>query len=180
LIYYGIIKTRRNEKMDISKIFLNNDSTPKFKSSISFDYYAFIKMFMENLDSIEEELKLLRRTIKESFNYTYDSISIRVRNIYGQEFIFSFYGRDLFLWDHSGGTAICNVLLDDDLKIRKEQLNNIIRLAEKFTNGIIECGLCGKEINYQENRSHRYHAGIYCFDCWMSKIKEIEAKETYN
>jgi len=166
--------------MNVSKIFLNNNGTPKFKPDISFNYYVFIKMFMENLDTIEEDLKLLRKTIKESFNCAYDSVSTRVSNIYGYEFSFSIYGKDLFLWDHSGGTAIGNVLLDDDLTARKEQLNKMIQLTEKFTNGIIECGLCGKDMNYQENRSHRYHAGIYCFDCWMSKIKEIEAKETYN
>jgi len=166
--------------MNVSKIFLNNNGTPKFNPEISFNYYAFIDMFMENLDTLEEDLKLLRKTIKETFNCAYDSVSTRVSNIYGYEFVFSVYGKDLFLWDHTGGTAICNVLLENDLKIRKWQLKRIVRLTENFTNGIVECGLCGKEINYQENRNHRYFAGIYCEKCWEDEIKDIEAKESYN
>jgi len=166
--------------MNISKIFLNNSGVPRFKSYISFDYSTFIKLFMESLETIEEELTILAKTIKNDFNHYYDSNPFRVSNIYGQEFTFAIYGKDLFLWDHSGGTAIGNVFLDTDLKIRREQLNKLIRLAENFTNNIIECGLCDKEINYQENRNHRYVAGIYCPDCWQSEIKAIEAKENYN
>jgi len=165
--------------MDISKIFLNNNKEPNFKPAISFNYYVFTKIFMGELDGLDKSFELLGDTIDAKFNLNRDSISTRVSNIYGYEFVFSIYGKDLFLWDHSGGTAIGNVLLDDDLKIRKKQLNEVIRLTENFTNGIIECNLCDKEINYQENRNHRYVAGIYCSECWESKIREIEAKENY-
>ena len=166
--------------MDISKIFLNNNGAPKFKPTISFNYYTFIKIFMGDLEDLEKNFELLKKTIGSTFDYQNNSISTRISNIYGQEFAFSFYGRDLFLWDHSGGTAIGNVQLDNDLTARKEQLNKMIQLTENFTNGIVECGLCNKNINYQDNRSHRYMAGIYCEKCWSDKIKEIEAKETYN
>jgi len=166
--------------MDISKIFLNNNGKPNFKPTISFDYYTFTKIFMGELDGLDKSFECLGDTIGATFNLNRGSISTRVSNIYGYEFVFSIYGKDLFLWDHSGGTAIGNVLLNDDLKVRKEQLNKMIRLTENFTNGIVECGLCNKNINYQDNRSHRYMAGIYCEKCWSDKIKEIEAKETYN
>ena len=166
--------------MDISKIFLNNNGAPNFKPTISFDYNTFIKLFMGDLDDLENSFGWLKKTIGSEFNFDMGSISTRLSNIYGQEFAFSFYGRDLFLWDHSGSTAIGNVQLDDDLKIRKEQINNIIRLTENFTNNIIECGLCDKEINYQENRKHRYFAGIYCEKCYLESIKTIADKENYN
>ena len=135
---------------------------------------------MGDLDDLENSFGWLKKTIGSTFNCQNNSVSTRISNIYGQEFAFSFYGRDLFLWDHSGGTAIGNVQLDNDLTARKEQLNKMIQLTENFTNGIVECGLCDKNINYQDNRSHRYMAGIYCEKCWGDKIKEIEAKETYN
>jgi len=165
--------------MDISRIFLNKDKTPNFKSTICFNYYRFIDIFMGELKDLDKNFEWLRKTVDGSFNSNRGSISTRFSNIYGQEFVFSIYGKDLYLWDHSGGTASGNVQLDDNLKIRKNQLNNIVRLTENFTNGIIECNLCDKEINYQENRNHRYVAGIYCSECWESKIREIEAKENY-
>ena len=166
--------------MDISKIFLNNNKKPNFKTSISFNYYSFIKIFMGDLEDLDKNFECLGNTVDSAFNLNIGSISTRVSNIYGYEFVFSIYGKDLFLWDHSGGTEIGKVSLDDDLKVRKEQLNKMVRLTESFTNGIIECGLCDKEINYQENRNHRYYAGIYCPECWSSEIKAIEAKEDYN
>ena len=166
--------------MDISKIFLNNNKEPNFKPAISFNYYVFTKIFMGELDGLDKSFELLGDTIDAKFNLNRDSISTRVSNIYGYEFVFSIYGKDLFLWDHSGGTAIGNVLLDDDLDIRKNQLSRVIRLTESFTNGIIECGLCKKEINYQENRKHRYYAAIYCFECWESKMKKIAENENYD
>ena len=166
--------------MDISRIFLNNNKEPNFKPAISFNYSTFTKIFMGDLEDLDKNFEWLGNTIGSAFNLNRGFVSIRLSNIYGYEFTFSFYGRDLCLWDHSGGTAIGNVLLDDNLKIRKEQLSRIIRLTEKFTNGIIECSLCNKEIDYQENRIHRYYAGIYCSECWNSEMKVKAENENYD
>ena len=166
--------------MKIPEIFLDNSNKPIFKPNIVFNYAQFKDMFMGDLKQLQKEFGQLKKAVNTLFNRYNSSISIRVSNIFGEEFTFALYGKTINLWNSSGGTSLGFATLSDNLSVRKEQLQNIIKKLEKFSNGIIECGLCGKDMNYQENLSHRYFAGLYCQTCWNDEMKEIESKENYN
>lgn len=54
----------------------------------------------------------------------------------------------------------------------------IENITKEYCDGDIHCSSCGQQIK-QKEIAGRYFAGIYCKDCWESKYKDIEAKETY-
>lgn len=80
------------------------------------------------------------------------------------------------LYADNGGT-----MLAQSISKNLNDYYNLEREAVKlFQDGKIHCADCGKLMNYEENRSHRYFAGLYCDECWNGKWKAIEAEETYN
>lgn len=166
--------------MNIGKIFLDKDKVPVFTKSIVFNYYDFKKMFMEDLNNLEKQLGWLDKSIRKIFKDNINSTSIRVKNIYAEEFLFYLSNKKVFLWEHTGGTAICSIELSNDLKIRKTQLNTIIKKTEQFSEGIVTCSMCGKNINHKENINNKHFAGIYCEICWQDKIKVMAGKKKYN
>ena len=75
------------------------------------------------------------------------------------------------LWVEGATTILHSKFANmNDYNTHKEEAINL------FKQGLIRCADCGKIMNYEENRSHRYFAGLYCDECWNGKWKAIEAQ----
>jgi len=85
-------------------------------------------------------------------------------------FKFMFGGKDLTIWD----------IHDFTVYVGKFNRLEIACAIKKYERGIIQCSKCRQDMDFKENRSHRYFAGIYCLKCWEGGMKQIEAKENYN
>lgn len=55
----------------------------------------------------------------------------------------------------------------------------IEKVTDDYLRGVVKCSDCKKTI-LENEIAGRYFAGIYCEDCWNSKWKKIEEKETYD
>ena len=55
----------------------------------------------------------------------------------------------------------------------------IEKVTDDYLKGVVKCSDCKKTI-LESEIAGRYFAGIYCEDCWNSKWKKIEEKETYD
>lgn len=58
-------------------------------------------------------------------------------------------------------------------------LDSLYDTIKEYESGVIHCSDCGKPIN-KGDIAGSYFAGRYCKDCWETKWKAIEAKETYD
>ena len=72
-----------------------------------------------------------------------------------------------------------------EFKINSKDIPSVefIKWIEKVTadylKGVVKCSDCKKTI-LENEIAGRYFAGIYCENCWNSKWKKIEEKDTYD
>jgi len=158
------------------------------------DYMKFSTNLKGNLHEFVDTLEIIRKDLKKISGYQFDNPHFRVSNIYGTEFAFQIHEKskwnnvdrkfdglgifELSMWDYTGGTAIFDGVIPADN--RQEFIDGFLAICDKWSIGEKKCSDCKKWINYAENRSHRYFAGIYCSECWERKWKAVEAAENYN
>lgn len=148
--------------------------------------YDFIGKLEGNLNDFVEELNSIKKHYKDNSNWLQGDDVFRVRNIFGTEFSFlltqdKYMENDIYtlsVWDYAGDTLVFAGRIPNNNRI--SFIRNFKITTDNYSNGIIKCGECKKDIPYQQNRSHRYYAGIYCDKCWNEKWKSIEEKENYN
>jgi hypothetical protein len=154
-----------------------------FQNYLKGDLHQFI-------DDLEEN----RKKLKEISGYTFDNSYFRFDNIYGTEFSFHINEKsiwnskerkfdklgifDIGVWDYTGRIHVFDGKIPNEN--RNEFINDLFSVCEKWSKGEKKCDDCGKWINYQENKSHRYFAATYCTECWERKWKAVEAAENYN
>jgi len=134
------------------------------------------------------------KELKRLSGYSFDNRHLYFSNIYGGLFAINIHFQDktrlssriyweITLWDERGFTSVGCITQDvidkETDRLSNESYKQLSSLTEKYTKGIITCSNCGKEINRVEIAG-RYFAGVYCTDCWETKYKAIEAKETYD
>lgn len=97
------------------------------------------------------------------------------------KYYLSIYDGILCLWDIKDRSLGRFRIGEDGMNspISKECYDWLKDKISKYSQGIVECSDCGKEIKKDEIAG-RYFAGIYCSECWNSKWKYIEARETYD
>lgn len=137
-----------------------------------------------------EDMEELRKAQKKLFDYRWDNHHEFVTNIYGQMFAFNVYHDKprntvrVSFWDQIGTVSLGGfsfVVIDlsksiNDLAV--DSWRNMLKRMDQYTQGIIHCSDCEKEISLLPHRQ-AYFAGRYCDDCWNSKWKAIEAAESY-
>lgn len=148
--------------------------------------YDLITKLEGDLNDLILELNSIKKHYKSIANYWQGDDIFRVRNIFGTEFSFlvtqdKYMENDIYVlsvWDYTGNTLVFAGKIPD--KNRVSFIRSFEKAIDNYSNGIIKCGECKKDISYQQNRSHRHFAAIYCDNCWNSKWKAIEEKENYN
>lgn len=124
------------------------------------------------------------RAVKATLSLPYDnSANMRIRNIYGDEFVFTIDRKEpiLFLWNHGGNKTVGCYEVPKEL----EQIRSDMNL---YSQGLVRCASC-KEPTSIHDPGGQYFAGLYCRGCWegtKGKMKDqggfraLEARETYN
>lgn len=159
-----------------------------------FSQMDFIKLLKSDLSEFMKNLESNRVALKEISGYYYDNSHYRFTNGYGEEFTFqineastwnnktrSYDKLGIFsinVWDYIGLNEIFKGTIPQN--DRQDFINEMMEASTKWSHGEKRCNDCGKWINYKENISHRYFAGVYCLDCWVRKWKAVEAAENYN
>jgi formamidopyrimidine-DNA glycosylase len=87
----------------------------------------------------------------------------------------------LHVWEHMGQQSIGNVSFEVDGGGHANQntFSGIKSRMDSWSEGFVRCSGCGEKIE-RDKIAGRYFAGVYCQNCWDTKYKAIEAKETYN
>jgi len=158
------------------------------------DYMKFSSKLKGDLHEFRDDLEVVRKELKRVSGYQFDNPHFRFSNIYGTEFAFQIHEKsrydntnrnyipldifDVNVWDYTGGTDLFHGTIPDS--DRQEFINELLMVCDKWSIGEKKCSDCKKWINYAENKSHRYFAGIYCSECWERKWKAVEASENYN
>lgn len=137
-------------------------------------YDNLCKFILEASSSLPGELEEVRKTIKQASLYRWDNNIFRFQILTGQEFVFHLSKTSINVWDYTRDTAV------GVYGLTREELNRMNEECHKFTQGMKKCSSCHEWISIEENKTHRYFAGLYCQICWDNKYKAIEAKETYN
>lgn len=148
--------------------------------------YDLIARLEGDLDEFIEELNSIKKHYKYISKYWQGDDIFRLRNIFGTEFSFlitqdKYMENDIYalsVWDYRGDTLVFAGKIPD--KNRVSFIRNFEKSVDNYSNGIIKCGECKKDVPYQQNRSHRHFAAIYCDECWNTKWKAIAAKEKYD
>lgn len=146
----------------------------------------------------------VRRQLKTVANYTWDNGVLRLSNIFGHEFVahISLSEKDsrnsnrwnIVVWDYTGNHHIGmwhKKFTDRDDCLSVDDVNNIHASMKAYSMGVSNCSDCSCKIPSSKNivvnadrhdkeYGGQYFAGHYCIDCWNSKWKAIEAKETYD
>lgn len=100
----------------------------------------------------------------------------------GKDFTVRSYSDGVYVWANNG----CRSIYSNHTKSKDEKpevyADIITKRIEEYCNGVIHCCDCGATFPVKEIEGYRrsYFAGVYCQDCWDSKWKAIEAKETYD
>lgn len=96
------------------------------------------------------------------------------------KFSFGIYGRVFDLWADGGATHLLSLSVKGSEEVpTPEEVREIINTIQDYCEGKICCSDCGRQICIDEIAG-KYFAGVYCKDCWESKWKAIEARETYD
>jgi len=133
----------------------------------------------------EDSYNEIRKKLKKATGYTWDNSILKWSNLFGDIFCFSVnYCSStewlITLWNAAGNTAIVSLSQDiRDERLTDENYHLLAKTTEDFTRGFINCSGCGKQQEYRLINTQRYFAGVYCNECWNTKYKAIEAKETY-
>lgn len=93
-------------------------------------------------------------------------------------FKFGIYGTQFVLWDKDS-RCLGSFSVEEKNPPTEEFIKWINETVEKYTEGIVHCSDCGREIKKNEIAG-RYFAGIYCKECWDREWAEREARETYD
>jgi len=171
---------------NIAKRNVFNKYISNYEVKVVISFYDFAEKLKYNINDFIQELNLIKKYYKVKFNYFQDANFFRFSNIYGTEFSFlvtqdKYMENDIYVlsvWDYTGNTLVFAGKIPD--KNRVSFIRSFEKAIDNYSNGIIKCGECKKDISYQQNRSHRHFAAIYCDNCWNSKWKAIEAKEKYD
>jgi hypothetical protein len=152
------------------------------------DYMELERWLMCDLDLFISEIEKERLILKQASNFRWDNPIFYFTNIYGTKFAFQLYKMvrrtlptyyTLAVWGEHD-VSICDYELSTSPIDRKKQIKELYEICDKWTHGEVKCSKCGEFIKYQDNRSHRYFAGIYCLHCWEGGMKQKEANESYN
>ncbi len=90
---------------------------------------------------------------------------------------------EVHVWDMTGSNSVgyypftSDNIETDTMPI--EIYHKIISDCEDFVIGMQNCSGCNNKMKRSEIAG-QYFAGRYCKNCWETKYKAIEAKETYN
>ena len=137
------------------------------------------------------ELNNIFKEFKKLTGYQFDNRHQYYSNIYGDLFSFGIYITkvkginkywSLKFWNSSGQDAIIEVSQDFKSlydKISNDNLKLINDKLEQYSKGKIDCSECKTTIN-KIDIAGKYYAGVFCKNCWESKWKAIEAKESYD
>lgn len=154
-----------------------NETTRQVYNKNIFREMVITETTWGQLDEMLEDFKNLRNkyigyNLGNSSNYL-------VRE--NKRFIFSNHGGLFSLWDDFD-QSLGHFSLGKNYKNEvpsEEFIKWIEKVTKEYCEGVVHCSDCGREIKKSEIAG-RYFAGIYCKDCWKSKWRETEAKETYN
>jgi hypothetical protein len=181
-----------------------NEKGIHFKPSIEIriDRLTNIPLIEFEANNRNGAYNLVRKAMKPVANYSWDNSILRVSNIYGEEFSMAVYLTkikgvvshwEITLWDYKGTTTVgvwTKPYENDDDKITIDELRAIKERLEEFSHEVLHCSACqttmptNRRIKFnsdvhKKQYGGQYFAGHYCIDCWESKYKAIEAKETY-
>ena len=151
----------------------------------SIDYREFYRAVNQyGTMETDQELKRLWKECQKVMDYKWDTPAIHISNIFGTSFTAHIYQNNkgkitLTLWDDRGHVSLGSYLMQE-YGFQGTEFTRLCDVMNDWTRGFMPCSHCGKRINYQDNSSHSYFAGIYCLECWDKTYKAKEAKETYN
>lgn len=153
----------------------------KYVPVILFPQYDFINMITGDTAELVKGMEDTRQQAKVASGYIWDNSNFMFSDICGRMYTFQIHGNLLSVWNYTGNTSLFDGFIPQTTPAEKRAfINNVIHICENFSNGLAQCSSCHKDMDYEENKTHHYFAGIYCADCWEREYKEKEAKETYN
>lgn len=146
----------------------------KFTPVIVFNRYEFEKLLSKNLYIVIDDLEILRKAAQEFSGYNWDNSQFKFENVYGDIFSFLLYETNkcyyFSAWNTSGQESLISITTENEC-FSKSEIQDIMLVSERYTQGQIDCSHCGIIINREEARKagRTYFAGIYCPDCWNNE-----------
>lgn len=166
-------------KMDRSETYFSNGEVKLHLQSMPLVFgYSTLRQFIgKKVSDIYDLYEYMSDWVLKTLNSNLlNHVSIRISNIFGEEFLITFNRNQITIWDHTGH----NLLYRKSSELfTKEIFRDLKQAIENWTEGYVNCSDCNKKTQISEIGG-KYFAGNYCTACWENKWKAIEEKETYN